>query len=81
MLLERVPSEKLWSLDTLLKKLALEKTESLPFTLLTEESDFSIVIGDNASSLLPDDLSFQENNDPEPKEGDPLIIEQTDSSL
>ncbi len=81
MLLERVPSEKLWSLDTLLKKLALEKTEFLPFTLLTEESDLSIVVGDNASSFLPDDLSFQENNDPEPKEGDPLIIEQTDSSL
>ncbi len=81
MLLEGALREKLWSLDTILKKLALEKTSALPFTSPTRESDIMIVIGNNIALLLPDDLSLQENADLNPKEGDPLIIEQTDSNL
>lgn len=82
MLLERASPEKLWSLDTVLKKLALEKTPSLPFsTTEAVVSDIIIVIGNNTSLLLPDDLSFQEKDTPDPKEGDPLIIEQTDKNL
>ena len=82
MLLERASPEKLWSLDTVLKKLALEKTAVLPSSVSHEDkSDIVIVIGSNAALLLPDDLSFQENTDLDPKEGDPLIIEQTDSNL
>ncbi len=81
MLLERASGTKPWSMDTLLKKLSLEKSDSLPFESPESTSDFFVVIGKNTETLLPDDLSFQKNDLPDGKEGDPLIIEHTDEKL
>ncbi len=81
MLLERAGGAKPWSMDTLLKKLSLEQTLSLPFEVPESTSDLLIVIGKDTETLLPDDLSYQKNDLPDSKEGDPLIIEHTDKKL
>lgn len=76
-----------WTLDTILKKFSLEKVSSLPFSPSQSESDMIVVLGSNTQTLFPDNLSFQEGNDFDTKEGDPLIIEDkpliehTDSNL
>ncbi len=70
-----------WTLDTVLKKLSLEKTATLPFSASQAESDIIVVLGKDTQSLFPDNLSFQADTDFDTKEGDPLIIEHTDTKL
>lgn len=56
---DRSSLRKPWSLDELLKKFSLMKTDSFPFALAgTDTSDFAIAIGDD----LIDALSFDEES-------------------
>jgi LCP family protein required for cell wall assembly len=78
MLLDRVALQKTWSLDTLLKKLALEKISSLPFAEPKLTSDIFLILGSDPTNPTMDELSLQETTELDAKEGDALIIEQND---
>jgi polyisoprenyl-teichoic acid--peptidoglycan teichoic acid transferase len=75
MLEDRTSLKKPWSLDTVIKKFALEKVDSLPLSIPAGiESDFIIVESDNTLNLPEEEFSTTTSTD-ETKEGEPLIIE------
>ncbi|MEK9151531.1 MAG: LCP family protein [Patescibacteria group bacterium] len=80
MIADRSSLQKPFSLDELLKKFALRKTDSLALTLpVGDTSDFVIVIGadlaatlsfdENTADMLPDDTAFPEVLPPQPRPG------------
>ena len=76
MLLDRTALEKPWSLDTIMKKLSLEKKDTLPITIPeTTQSDFVLLLGTNALAL-PEEEFFEDALVSDTKEGEPLIIEK-----
>ncbi len=75
MLLDRTNLHKPWSLDTLMKKFPLEKTESLPLEIPDNaEGDFLLMLGSTTADL-PEEQFFEESLSSDTKEGEPLIIE------
>jgi hypothetical protein len=76
MLLDRADLQKPWSLDTLLKKLTLEKTTLLPFEESAPDSDLVLILGSESTNMNTNGLSIQGSAELDNKEGDALIIPQ-----
>jgi LCP family protein required for cell wall assembly len=76
MLLDRTALQKPWSLDTIMKKLSLEKKDALPIALPeTTKSDFLLLLG-TSTLELPREEFFEDSLVSDTKEGEPLIIEK-----